>query len=66
MRPADLFGNRHGPDDTGYCPCWQCPKFDGIEWWTPDPRYQQRPISLRERQRLAGLAPRMPHLFRPQ
>ncbi len=32
---TDTFGNVHEPDDTGYCSCWNCPKWDGIEWWQP-------------------------------
>lgn len=35
----DVFGNKHEPDDIGYCECWQCPKQFGIypfnTWWQP-------------------------------
>lgn len=32
--PFDLFGNKHGPSQD-VCMCWQCPKWDGVEWWQP-------------------------------
>lgn len=41
----DVFGTRHQANPDGYCPCWQCPKFDGVQWWTPKP---QPPFTRRE------------------
>ena len=32
---TDVLGNPHAPDDTGYCACWDCPKWDGVQWWQP-------------------------------
>lgn len=32
---TDVLGNVHAPDEVGYCACWDCPKWDGVEWWTP-------------------------------
>lgn len=31
----DVFGTPHQPDSNGYCPCWNCPKWDGAQWWQP-------------------------------
>lgn len=48
LKPLDLFGNPHKPDENLYCHCWQCPKWDGVEWWAPKPKFQTRPLSRKE------------------
>lgn len=45
IQDYDVFGNKHEPYETNYCPCWQCPKplapYNGINederWWRPNP-----------------------------
>jgi hypothetical protein len=32
---TDVLGIPHAPDDLGYCACWDCPKWDGAQWWQP-------------------------------
>jgi len=29
----DVFGNEHKMDENWYCSCWQCHKWNGVEWW---------------------------------